>query len=109
LTRVSEAPVKFSNRVEPKQAGVPLILAGGADPWLSPGPAGTVLPRFNTNCEALPAAFTSATAAVTTWDYREGTNALWKKTDAAEHSVVYAYGADGLRSTKTNARSITTT
>lgn len=59
--------------------------------------------------EALPAAFTSATAAVTRWDYREGTNALWKKTDAAEHSVVYAYGADGMRSTKTNARNITTT
>ena len=59
--------------------------------------------------ETLPAAFTSATAAVTTWDYREGTNALWKKTDAANRSVVYAYGADGMRSTKTNARNITTT
>jgi RHS repeat-associated protein len=59
--------------------------------------------------EALPAAFASAEAAVTTWDYREGTSALWKKTDAAERSVVYAYGADGMRSTKTNARSQTTT
>jgi RHS repeat-associated protein len=58
---------------------------------------------------ALPAAFESATAAVTRWDYREGTSALWKKTDATNRSVVYAYGADGMRSTKTNARNITTT
>ncbi|MEZ5387544.1 MAG: hypothetical protein R3F13_18695 [Prosthecobacter sp.] len=59
--------------------------------------------------ETLPDTFASATAAVTTWDYREGTSALWKKTDAANHSVVYAYGTDGLRETKTNARNITTT
>jgi hypothetical protein len=73
---MSEAPVKFSNREEPKQAGRPLSLVHGADPWLSPQPAGTVLPCLNMNSVALPEAFTSATAAVTRWDYREGTNAL---------------------------------
>jgi RHS repeat-associated protein len=57
------------------------------------------------NSESLPEdVFNTATAATTTWAYRPGTNALWKKTDALNRSVTYAYDASGILLSKTNAR-----
>jgi RHS repeat-associated protein len=57
---------------------------------------------------ALPTAFGTATADVTTWEYVAGTSALWKKTDAANRSVTYTYDEAGRQETRTRPRSSTT-
>ena len=55
----------------------------------------------------------TTTGDVTTWEYHAGTNALWKKTDAANRSVTYTYNEAGRQETRTRPRtstsSITTT
>jgi RHS repeat-associated protein len=58
------------------------------------------------NSETLPESFTSPTA-TTTWTYRPGTNALWKKTDTLNRSVTYTYAPDGFLWKKENARGTT--
>lgn len=55
LTEMSEALVNFSNREEPKRAGLPLSLAGSAAHCLSPGLAKKMpgIMRIQYGCKAL--------------------------------------------------------